>query len=396
VKALAPAPPPGPQGGPPADRRPPPARLAVKLTGVTAALLVLALLAGTASPGFPLSAVPSAIATAIRSAKHATHHTPEPGRPPGPGEPGRAGPAGASPLALADIPRRYLALYAKAAAACPRLTWQLLAGIGKVESDHGRSSAPGVRSGVNRAGCCAGPMQFNLRDGPPSTWDSFGRGGNPYDPADAIPAAARKLCAGGLAGPEPRVDPCPQVLGGAALHLAVKRYNNACWYVHEVVTVAARYAAGAVGVPRPSQDPFVVALAHDPRIASTRSHGCDPGPDLASGKLDLRVESILAVIAERWTIRVSCARTGHSRYVKGTRRVSNHTVWRAVDIDQVDSQPVSAGNATAAALVRWLDGLEGPLRPSEIGSPFDLGHRPYFTDEGHTEHVHIGYPARDS
>ena len=37
-------------------------------------------------------------------------------------------------------------------------------------SDHGRSTAPGVQSGVNAYGCCAGPMQFNLRDGPPSTW----------------------------------------------------------------------------------------------------------------------------------------------------------------------------------------------------------------------------------
>jgi hypothetical protein len=41
--------------------------------------------------------------------------------------------------------------------------------------------------------------------------------------------------------------------------------------------------------------------------------------------------------------------------------------------------------------VLWLDGLEGPLRPSEIGSPFDLGHRPYFSDEGHQGHVHVGY-----
>jgi hypothetical protein len=35
--------------------------------------------------------------------------------------------------------------------------------------------------------------------------------------------------------------------------------------------------------------------------------------------------------------------------------------------------------------------LEGPLRPSEVGSPFRFGHRPYFTDEGHQGHIHIGY-----
>ena len=43
--------------------------------------------------------------------------------------------------------------------------------IGSIKTDHGRSRAPGVRSGVNRFGCCADPMQFNLRDGPLSTWD---------------------------------------------------------------------------------------------------------------------------------------------------------------------------------------------------------------------------------
>jgi hypothetical protein len=235
-------------------------------------------------------------------------------------------------------------------------------------------------------------MQFNLRNGPPSTWDTWGRG-NVYDPADAIPAAARKLCGDGLARPDQfHTDPCPTVHGSAALHVALKRYNNACWYVHEVVTLAQRYTAvGSTPSPSPSADPFVVALAHHPRITTTRSHGCDPAPDLASGRLDLRVQSLLAVLAERHTIRLSCLHTGHSRYVKGTHRVSNHTVWRAVDIDRVDGQPVSPRSQAARALVGWLDGLQGPLRPVEIGSPFDLGRRPYFSDEGHQQHIHVGY-----
>ena len=56
--------------------------------------------------------------------------------------------------------------------------WPVLAAIGSIETDHGRSRAPGVRSGVNRHGCCAGPMQFNTRDGPPSTWEHYGVDGN--------------------------------------------------------------------------------------------------------------------------------------------------------------------------------------------------------------------------
>jgi hypothetical protein len=357
--------------------------------GVMIALLALALLSSRASPGFPLAAVPKAVGKVVAralggAAEGAGRRTAAPGR--------GGGQQGASSFAVTDIPRRYLALYADAAAVCPDLTWQVLAAIGKVESDHGRSSAPGVRSGVNAFGCCAGPMQFNLRNGPPSTWDTWGRG-NVYDPAHAIPAAARKLCGDGLARSDQiRSDPCPTVRGSAALHVALRRYNNACWYVHEIVTLAQRYtAAGRAPTPAPSSDPFVMALVHHPNIASTTSHGCDPAADLASGRLDLRVQSLLAVLAERHRIRLSCLHTGHSRYVRGTNRVSNHTVWRAVDIDRVDGQAVSAESRAARALVQWLDAVEGPLRPSEIGSPFDLGRRPYFSDEGHQEHIHVGY-----
>jgi len=363
-------------------------RARLKGGAAVAALLVLAVLAGSASPGFSLAAVPRALGRGASAVLRATT------QPPTPSPPGRPGPTPpASALALADIPRRYLGLYTTtAAAACPRLTWPTLAAIGKLESDHGRSTAPGVHAGVNRHGCCAGPMQFNIRNGPPSTWDAYGHGGDVYDPRDAIPAAARKLCANGLAGADPARDPCPQVLGAAALHQALRRYNNACWYVHQVITWAARYTTPTpTPAPAPAQDPFVVALAHNPAVTTTSSHGCDPGPDLASGRLDLRVESLLAVLAQRWTIRLSCLHRGHSRYVKGTRRVSNHTVWRAVDIDRVNGQPVGAHSPAARALVAWLDGLEGPLRPAEIGSPFPLGHRPYFTDEGHQGHIHVGY-----
>jgi hypothetical protein len=347
---------------------------------VVVGLLALAVLASAASPGFSLPRLPAALTRAL-------------GQPPGIAapdlDPVRSGDASA--FALGDIPRTYLAQYLAAAPTCPRLTWQVLAGIGKVESDHGRSTAPGVHTGLNRAGCCAGPMQFNLTNGPPSTWDAFGHGGSPYDPAQAIPAAARKLCANGLAQPAAAArDPCPHVLGPPALHLALKRYNNACWYVHQVITLAQRYTTAVAVLPR-SRDPFVVALTHNPRLTTTRSHGCDPGPDLASGRLDLRVTSLLAALTDRHAIRVSCLRTGHSKYVKGTRRVSHHTVWRAVDIDRIDGQPVGPHSRAARALAGWLDRLEGPLRPAEIGSPFRLGHRPWFTDEGHQDHLHIGY-----
>jgi hypothetical protein len=369
-----------------------------RVGAVLVALVTLAVLSGQASPGFPLAQVPKAVGRSIAKAITAMPTAPAPA------PPQDAGQRGASSFAVADIPRRYLDIYTGAAATCRALSWQVLAAIGKIESDHGRSPAPGVHSGVNRFGCCAGPMQFNIRNGPPSTWDTWGTGAvaQVYDPAHAIPAAARKLCGDGLAQPEQiHQDPCPNVTGGAALHVAVKRYNNACWYVHEVVTLAGRYTASSPPAPTapappagpsgPSADPFVRALVANPRIATTGDHGCDPRSDLASGQLDLRVQSLLAVIAERHSIRLSCLRTGHSTFVKGTTRVSNHTLWRALDIDMVDGQPVSPTSPAAHALALWLDGLQGPLRPSEIGSPFQIGHRPYFSDDGHQGHIHVGY-----
>jgi hypothetical protein len=140
-----------------------------------------------------------------------------------------------SRAAIADIPAGYLHLYRQAGVRY-RIPWPVLAGIGKVESDHGRLRLPGVRSGLNRyrdrhgrlRRCCAGPMQFNLTDGPPSTWARYGRG-SVYDPADAIPAAANKLVADGV-----RRD----------LDRALYAYNHSRAYVARVKRLARSYAGG--------------------------------------------------------------------------------------------------------------------------------------------------------
>jgi hypothetical protein len=162
--------------------------------------------------------------------------------------------AGWSREGTTDIPKAYRAHYVAAAKTCKQLTPWLLAGIGKVESNHGRSTAPGVRSGVNRHGCCAGPMQFSIIPAAP-TWQGIARpGDNVYDPADAIPAAARKLCGDGLA-PAPRNllyrgqrDPCPDVGGSNASNRALRRYNNGCWYAAQVIAKAREYAPKGVRV----------------------------------------------------------------------------------------------------------------------------------------------------
>jgi len=139
---------------------------------------------------------------------------------------------GPAALARADIPPVYLVLYIGAAQTCPGLPWAVLAGIGKVESDHGRSQAPGVHSGANYAGA-EGPMQFL-----PATFTQYAIDGDHdgrhdvYDPADAIYTAAAMLCADGAAAGTP-----------AGLSQAVFAYNHSPAYVADVFAWAARYTA---------------------------------------------------------------------------------------------------------------------------------------------------------
>jgi hypothetical protein len=153
--------------------------------------------------------------------------------PPAAARPARQAPP--SRTATADIPRAYLRLYRRAGSHCPGLSWTILAGVGKVESDHGRARLPGVRSGWNEAGA-AGPMQFGIGKGRAgNAWARFGRDHDHdgrtsvYDPGDAIPAAARYLCD---AGAPRRLD--------AALYA----YNPSWGYVARVKRWAARYRGG--------------------------------------------------------------------------------------------------------------------------------------------------------
>lgn len=160
---------------------------------------------------------------------------------------------GPSVLALADIPPQYLALYVGAAQTCPGLPWGVLAGIGKVESDHGRSDLPGVHSGANSAGA-EGPMQFE-----PATFAEFAVSADhngrpsPYDPADAIYTAAAMLCADGAASGT-----------RAGIRRAVFAYNHSDAYVADVLIRAARYTVPAPSAAAASAIAFAVRQVGKP------------------------------------------------------------------------------------------------------------------------------------
>jgi hypothetical protein len=100
------------------------------------------------------------------------------------------------------------------------IPWQVLASINRIET------AFGTNLNVSSAGAL-GWMQFM-----PATWEAYGVDANgdgrkdPFNPVDAICAAARYLDASG---------------GTADLRSAIFAYNHADWYVDEVLLYAQQY-----------------------------------------------------------------------------------------------------------------------------------------------------------
>ena len=123
------------------------------------------------------------------------------------------------------VPTSLMMLYKESAAKyCPGLSWTVLAAINEIESGDGANEGPSSAGAL-------GPMQFL-----PSTWaewgiDGFGPPGPPdiMNPLDAVPSAARLLCAAGAGHT-------------ATLSGAIFAYNHATWYVDEVLALASEYA----------------------------------------------------------------------------------------------------------------------------------------------------------
>ncbi|RYU15589.1 lytic transglycosylase domain-containing protein [Nocardioides iriomotensis] len=183
----------------------------------------------------------------------------------------------ASQLASHDLPQAALSAYQDAAATLAstdpgcHLPWTLLAGIGRVESDHGRYGGSVLATdGVSRPEIigvalngkgpvaaihdtdggrldgddtwdrAVGPMQFI-----PSTWAWAGRDGdgdgrmNPHDLDDAALAAGDYLCSG------------TDLRDSDAMDAAILRYNPSDYYVALVRAFEAGYRTGIFVLPSP-------------------------------------------------------------------------------------------------------------------------------------------------
>lgn len=321
-----------------------------------------------------------------------------------------------SDIATQDIPPVALLAYQSAAyQSCDGLEWWVLAGIGKVESNHGRAggstllptgeaSPPifgpeldGSGAGGNRTPLpigrwrgrwgltgnyqrALGPMQLLpgtfARYSPISTSD-------PHNIHDAARAAAALVCDGGVTD----------------LASALRRYNNSQVYVDEVLHWGALYQLGG-GVASADAE----ALLDNPNIKLTAG----ARQDLAAGIVDPRLTQLLVELAETYHLEVLSFRTGHPRCKVLPDKVnsgpncsiSNHWEGRAVDITAVSRAdetllPVSPSNDAARAITEALALMpaSSPLRPDEVGSPwaaYDAFHG-HFSNSLHQDHLHVGY-----
>src|SRR5918996_382693 len=227
--------------------------------------------------------------------------------------------SGPSPIALADIPADYLLAYQREGARYG-IDWAILAAIGKIECNHGRSQLSGCNPpGTVKVVGATGPMQFlgaTWRRGTPSmtvpaigpptrtTIDGYAADGDgdgladAWNAADAIAGAARLLRANGAPDDYRR---------------AVFAYNHADWYVRDVFELAASYrgALSALATPQVGNPAAAIAtVLGNPRIQLTGVQRVD----LASGLIDSRVVVTLAWLGERHVIVVTALRSDHSYF----------------------------------------------------------------------------------
>jgi hypothetical protein len=214
---------------------------------------------------------------------------------------------------LADIPAAYLLAYRTAAGryGLGADGWSYLAAIGKVESDHGRSRAPGVLSGQNSNGCCAGPMQIDNAGGTGGgTWGAHRQDGDGdgrfdiYDVDDAVATAAVYLERSGAPGDWPR---------------AIFAYNHADWYVTEVLRQAAAYRRAA--------------LTAQPSIAGavSRTSWLAPVPGFPGQRCDRRIVPDVVAITRAYGLRLTACFGGAPHALGG-----EHPLGLAADVVPVD------------------------------------------------------------
>lgn len=293
----------------------------------------------------------------------------------------------ASSKAKSGIPANYLKLY-QAAGEKYGVPWTLLAGVGSIETDHGRLKAAGVTSGANSSGA-AGPMQFLF-----ATFQDNKVDGNQdgrfdiYDPADAIPSAAVYLKKSGAPG---------------NLHAALFAYNHAEWYVQDVLGRMRAYdAAPTADLSAPDNsapsgdcgDLGGLATGDGNGRFSVAAGANRPGVPITSDLRDY-IARMASFYDEKLVLTTG---TNHDQF-SASGLQSDHWLGNGGDFGMVlnggtNDGPVGDRIAAAAFLAAGLPRTEA-IRRARAG-----GLQAVYTDnfrvqiiwkyDGHHDHVHVG------
>jgi len=206
-----------------------------------------------------LSVAGTASADTFRVLPSAPTNLPSAATPNQPGQITAPTPISATPAVAQSLNFQQLVALWQGAGSAYGIPWEVLASINKIESNFGRNMGPSSAGAV-------GWMQFM-----PSTWDRWGLDANgdgvadPWNPQDAIYAAARYLAAAG---------------GTQDLSRAVLAYNHAQWYVDEAVSIRPSSSTGS----RFHSTARARTLPGQAGNSSRRSASSEPGRSVSSAR----------------------------------------------------------------------------------------------------------------
>jgi murein DD-endopeptidase MepM/ murein hydrolase activator NlpD len=257
--------------------------------------------------------------------------------------------------------------------------WQVLGAINKIESNFGQNMGPSSAGAV-------GWMQFM-----PSTWERWGTDAdgdglaNPWDPEDAVFAAARYLAAAGA---------------HEDISRAIFAYNHAQWYVDDVLSLASQLDSGdfafsaGVGSPLDAQLAVLQDQLADARKGITRAQRSIPSLERRLARLDQR-----KLLVEQRAGDATISTTMFEKLEGKIAALERAQVRLGSEVDRRRSE-LDAAVAAVAALENELAAaaLADPASAT-LGTPgsvdgyvFPVGGGPSVVSVGHHHH---DYPAAD-
>jgi hypothetical protein len=197
-----------------------------------------------------------------------------------------------SRVAIRDIPASFLTIYEQVGAQY-KIPWEVLAGIGKEECDHGRNPdpsctpQPGAR-GPGVANCCgaSGPMQIGIGGASSDNYDRLRRflpdpALGPHDPTTAVQLAALYLLKSAGAPTGQPID---------AYRAAILGYNHDPAYVDRVLADAHAYQ----GTGTAAFGPSCSAALGTPLVAGTKARILSSGDAAAPADAPVVVQDMIA------------------------------------------------------------------------------------------------------